>query len=90
VKSRICFAAHELHACGAILVHDGRDAVALLRLDLGCKQHKRVACRMHANLEPFVGAFGQDARREGAEVFPVLDLLIEDIAHLRPARIGEQ
>jgi hypothetical protein len=34
--------------------------------------------------------FGHDARRKRAEILPVLDLLIEDIAHVRPARVGEQ
>ena len=45
---------------------------------------------MRADLEPFIGVFGQHARRKGTKILPVLDLLIEDIAHLRPARIGEQ
>src|SRR3984957_13250976 len=45
---------------------------------------------MRASLEPFIGMFGHDARREGTKILAVLDLLIEDIAHLGPTRIGEQ
>ena len=33
---------------------------------------------------------GEHAWREGPEVFAVLDLLIDDVAHLLPPRVGEQ
>src|SRR6185312_4191472 len=46
--------------------------------------------KVRADLEPVVGMLGHDARRKGTKIFAVLDLLIEDLAHVRPARIGEQ
>src|ERR1700743_3585390 len=45
---------------------------------------------MGADLEPFVGAFGQHARRKGAKILTMLDQLVENVAHVRPARVGEQ
>ena len=62
----------------------------LVGLDPRREQHELVACRTRSDVEPVVGMFGEHARCKRTEVFPVLDLLIEDVAHLRPARIGEQ
>ena len=59
-------------------------------LDARRKQHELVARRVLADLEPLVGMLGHHARRKRAKILAVLDLLIEDVAHLRPARIGEQ
>src|SRR5579871_2742816 len=72
------------------MVHDGRNAITLLFPDITCEQHELVTGRLSADIEPFVGALGHGTRREWAEVFAVLDPLIEDIAHIRPARIGKQ
>src|SRR6266702_7629462 len=83
-------AAHELHPGAAILVHDGRNAITLPGLDPACKQHELVARGVGANLEPFVGMLGHDARRKWPKILSMLDPLIEDIAHVRPARVGEQ
>src|SRR3954467_1656316 len=72
-------------------MHDGGNAAALLRLDGACKQHEAVARRVWAaKLEPLVGLLGQDARGKRAEGLAMLDLLIKDIAHVRPARVGKQ
>ena len=67
-----------------------RDEVAPFILDGACEQHELVARRRRADLEPVLGVFRQHARREGAKILAVLHLLIEDVAHVRPARIGEQ
>src|SRR5215475_969158 len=71
-------------------MHDGRDAITPLLLDLTSKQHEFVTGRVAANLKPFVGAFSHDARCKWPEVLAVLDLLIKDATHVRPARVGKQ
>ena len=71
-------------------MQDGRDANTPLGLDPACKQHEFVTRRVGADLEPFVGMLGHHARCKGAEVLAVLDHLIEDVAHVRSARVGEQ
>src|ERR1700686_3519242 len=90
VKARTRFASHELQPGAAVMVQDGRDAITPLGLDPTCEQHEFVTRRVGANLEPFVGAFGQDARCKRPEVLTVLDHLIEDVAHVRSARVGEE
>jgi len=88
VKEEIWFAIHYLNPGATILVHDGRDEIAPMSLYTTCEQHELVTRRLCADLEPFVGVFRQDTRRKRSEIFPVLNLLIEYIAHVRPARIG--
>src|SRR6185437_5857547 len=69
---------------------NGRDEIAPIPLYATCKQHELVTRRPRANLEPFIGVLRQDAGPKRSEVFPVLDLLIENIAHVRSPRVGEQ
>src|ERR1051326_2031306 len=69
-------------------MHDGRDAAGPLGPDRTSKQHELVTGRMAADFEPFVRVFRHDARRKRAEVLAMLDPLIENIAHVRPARPG--
>src|SRR5262245_33754464 len=71
-------------------MHDCWDAITPIGLDRTGKQHEFVARRVPANLEPLVGVFGHHARCKRPEVLAVLDPLIEDVTHVRPARIGKQ
>src|SRR5262245_30464209 len=71
-------------------MHDGRDAITPLLLDLTSKQHEFVTGRVAANLKPFIGAFSHDARCKWPEVLAVLDPLIKNTTNVWPAVVGKQ
>ena len=75
-----------LHAAGVVDVVDGRDQLALVGPRLVDEDHERGAVVL---LVPVPGVLGEDRRGERPERLAVLDAGVEDVLHVRTARVDE-